>query len=211
MTHHLSESEFVDLAENESALDAGRVAHVETCASCREQLDALRAMLRVTATMDVPEPSPLFWEHMSNRVRAGVAAEPTPLPGWNGFGFGIRGLVPLAVAAVLFLAVYTGLMLRPIGPHEGSGSRIADPVASVAPAAVSSPAPARPATTPDGENAEVWAVLTAAASDMAFEDAHAAGMHVPPAAIEHAVQDLSEAELTELGRLLQSELKRSSN
>jgi hypothetical protein len=211
MTHHLSESEFVDLAENESALDAGCAAHVETCASCREQLDALRAMLRETATVEVPDPSPRFWEHMSNRVRAGVAAEPTPLPGWNGFGFGIRGLMPLAVAAVLFLAVYTGLVLRPIGPHEGSGSRIADRVASVAPAAVSSSAPARPAATPDGENAEVWAVLTAAASDIAFEDAHAAGMHVLPAAIDHAVQDLTEAELTELGRLLQSELKRSSN
>ena len=70
---------------------------------------------------------------------------------------------------------------------------------------------ARPETTPDADNAEVWAVLTAAASDVEFEDAHDAGMHVLPAAIEHAVQDLSAAELTELGRLLQSELKRSSN
>jgi DNA-binding GntR family transcriptional regulator len=64
---------------------------------------------------------------------------------------------------------------------------------------------------PDADNAEVWSVLTSAASSVEFEDAHDAGMHVYPAAIDHAVQDLSPAELTELGRLLQAELKRSSN
>ena len=64
---------------------------------------------------------------------------------------------------------------------------------------------------PDPDNAEVWSVLTAAASTVEFEDAHDVGMHVYPAAIDHAVQGLSAAELAELGRLLQSELKRSSN
>ena len=69
---HLSESEFVDLAAD--ALDPRRAAHVETCAPCREQRDALRAMLRDVSAVVVPEPSPLFWEHMSARVRDGMAA-----------------------------------------------------------------------------------------------------------------------------------------
>ena len=81
----------------------------------------------------------------------------------------------------------------------------------MSPSSAAAPAPARPETAPDVDEAEVWAVLTAVASDVAIEDAHAVGMRVPAAAIDHAVQDLSAAELTELGRLLQSELKRSSD
>ena len=212
---HLSESEFVDLVEDpegrgrEATLDPRRAAHVETCATCREQADLLRAMLRQTAAVDVPEPSPLCWARLSDRVRAGVAAEEAEAAsyaargGWTSFR---ARLVPLAVAAALFLAVLAGLQLRPIGPHEGRPAPlVADRTANPA------PAQARPEGTPDAENAEVWAVLTAAASGVALEDAHDAGMHVHPAAIDHAVQGLSAAELNELGRLLQSELKHASN
>ena len=204
---HLSEIELVDLAENNAAgIPETRAAHVETCAACREQLDALRSMLRESRSVDVPEPSPLFWEHMSMRLRDEVAAEPAPRrSGWNWIG--MRGLVSFGAAAALIVAVGSGVLLmraaRDGNPGTPAGERIAT--------ALVAPAPARPDATPDGENAEVWAVLTAAASDVAFEDAHAAGMHVPPAAIDHAVQDLSAAELAELGKLLQSELRRSSN
>lgn len=206
---HLTEAEFIDLAENEGALDSRRAAHVEACASCREQLEGLRSMLRETAAVGVPEPSPLFWEHLSARVRDGIAAEPAPArSGWNWIG--IRGLMPLAGAAAMIVAVLSGVLLvRSVreeitnmpatGQHAGT---LATNGASVA---------ASLEATPDDANAEVWAVLTAAASDVAVEDARAAGMHVLPATIDHAVQDMTEAELTELGRLLQSELKRSSN
>jgi hypothetical protein len=197
---HLSESEFVDLAED--ALDPRRARHVETCASCREQADALRGLLRETSSVTVPDPSPLFWDHLSARVRDGVAAAPAPdRSGWRWSG--MRRLVPMgAVAAVVIAAISGALMLRPV--------RTDPPVLMVnQPGAVT--ADVRPATLPDADNAEVWDVLTSAASTVGFDEAHAAGMHVVPATIDHAVQDLSAAELTELGRLLQSELKRSSN
>ena len=91
MNTHLSESEFVDLAEE--TLDPRRAAHVESCASCREQAGALRAMLRETASMDVLEPSPLFWEHFAARVREEVASEPAG--GRSGWAWtGVRGLAP---------------------------------------------------------------------------------------------------------------------
>ena len=203
---HLSEIELVDLAENEAALDSRRAAHVETCASCRAQLDALRSMLRESRSVDVPDPSPLFWTHMSTRVRDEIAAQPAPVrSGWNWVG--VRALAPFAAAAALVVAVGSGVLLMRAARDGHPGASTAGRIAS----GLVAPAPARPEATPDGENAEVWAVLTAAASDVAFEDAHAAGMHVPPAAIDHAVQDLSQAELAELGKLLQSELKRSSN
>ena len=200
---HLSESEFVDLVENEGAVDSRRAAHVETCAACREQLAALRSMLHDAEGVVVPEPSPLFWEHMSRRVREEVAAEAKPVrSGWSGIG--MRGLASLALAAALIVAVISGVLLV-------RAVRSGNPATPAMASALVAPAPARLDPALDAGNAEVWEVLTAAASDLAFEDARAAGMHVLPAAIDHAVQDLTEAELTELGRLLQSELKRSSN
>jgi hypothetical protein len=202
MTPHLSESEFVDVAED--TLDPRRAAHVDACAACREQAETLRAVLRDATAVDVPEPSPLFWEHLSARVRDEVAsASVTDRSGWSWIG--IRGLVPVAAAVALVIAVFSGVLLVRAGRGGNTPAPVADRVA-VAPAT-----PARQDATPDAENAEVWAVLTAAASDVEFEDAHDAGMHVHPAAIDHAVQDLTAAELTELGRLLQSQLKRSSN
>ena len=200
---HLTDAELVDLVEDRAGLDPRRAAHLVSCASCREEADTLRGMLRQAAAVEVPEPSPLFWEHMSNRVRDGVAAEPASGSEWNWFG--IR-LARVAGAAVLLLALLTGMMLIRIGPHEGDS-----PSAVAARASGVTPAPARVDGTPDAENAEVWAVLTAAASNVALEDARDAGMRVHPAAIDYAVQDLSAAELNELGRLLQSELKRASN
>lgn len=203
---HLTESEFIDLAESEGALDSRRAGHVEGCASCREQVDALRSILRASEAVDVPEPSPLFWNHMSARVREGIAAEPAPVrSGWNWIG--IRGLMPLTAAAALVVAVISGVLLV----RAARDGNLAAPGVDRTASARIVPGPARPETTPDADNAEVWAVLTAVASDVALEDANAVGMRVPAAAIDHAVQDLSAAELTELGRLLHSELKRSSD
>jgi hypothetical protein len=199
---HLTESEFVDLAED--ALAPGRARHVDTCASCREQADALRALLRETSSVHVPDPSPLFWDHLSARVREGVAAAPAPnRSAWSWPG--MRIVVPMGAAAAVVIAVISGaLMLRAV--RDGRA-----PSPAVTKHAVIAPFEPRPGTTPDADNAEVWDVLTSAASTVGFDEAHAVGMHVQPAALDHAVQDLSSAELTELGRLLQSELNRSSN
>ena len=215
MTTHLSETELVDLAED--ALDPRRAAHAESCASCRDRAGALRAMLRDTASIDMPEPSPLFWEHFAARVRDEIAAEPAAgRSGWAWTGVlglrqlrsGGRGLVPFAAAAALIIAVVSGVLLVRAGrggpmPSPGAGA----PVVLVTSAGSDGPG----SGLPDPDNAEVWSVLTTAASTVEFEDAHDAGMHVHPAAIDHAVQDLSAAELKELGRLLQAELNRSSN
>ena len=52
-------------------------------------------------------------------------------------------------------------------------------------------------------------MLTSAAAETPIEDAHAAGMAVPAGAIDRAVQRMTPEELSELGQLLQSEMRRS--
>src|SRR5262245_8728068 len=80
---HLSGDEFVDLVEGiVSDVD---LPHLASCDRCRGQLADLRAALAMAAekeVVDVPEPSPLFWDHFSARVREAVANEPAPPDGW---------------------------------------------------------------------------------------------------------------------------------
>ena len=81
---HLTPDEFVDAADG--TLETGRLRHVEQCERCRQRLETLVEALQMGAAGPVPEPSPLFWEHFSARVRNAIAAEPAPpqtwWPGW---------------------------------------------------------------------------------------------------------------------------------
>lgn len=203
---HLSPSEIVDLVED--TLSPARAAHVDACVACRDEVEKIRATLRRVAAVDAPDPSPLFWEHFQARVREGVARAPRRSL-WDSIRVPGFSPLPAALVAVLVvgLAVSNGLM-------RGRSVLVTD---RSAPAAAASASGLAAVDLPDqgisavldAGDAEVWAVLTAAAADVGFEDAHAAGMHVYPATIDRAVLGLSPAELTELGRLLQSELKRS--
>ena len=202
---HLSRSEIVDLVEE--TLPQERAAHLELCAACRDEFETIRAALRDVAAVDVPDPSPLFWEHFQARVRDGVAK--TPRPAWDWIR--VRGFAPLPAALVAVLvvgfAISSGLM-------RGRSALVTGPGAPAAGSSTAGPATIdlqdqEISAVLDAGDAEVWAVLTDAAADVGFEDAHAAGMQVYPATIDRAVQNMSPDERNELGRLLQSELKRS--
>ena len=71
--HHLSADAFIDLLD-ETIADAA-VPHLASCEACRIQLSQLRAISQAAVQVDVPEPSPLFWDHLSARVREGVLQE----------------------------------------------------------------------------------------------------------------------------------------
>jgi hypothetical protein len=195
---HLRESEFVDAIEG--TLPPEGAAHLETCVLCRAQVDAIGGILREAEAADVPEPSPLFWDRLSARVRDRVADQ---APGgqriWDWAG--IRALMPLAAAVAILIAVGSAALL-PRALHDVSAPEVlAPPVTNVA--------DNEPAI--DQKNLEVWDVLTSAASELEIDDAHEAGMGIRPAAVDRAVQRLNQDELTELERLLQSELKHSGN
>ena len=198
---HLSPSELVDLVEGE--LPAARTAHANGCEACRAQAAVVRDALRLAAAApDVPEPSPLFWDHLSARVRDGIAAAPPRAT----FGFGWRGFQPIAAVLALAVVIFSVTLVT-----RDSRRAVTRGAVVMAPGLVPGEAGQNPDPTLDANHAEAWAVLTAAAADLELDEAHAAGMAVQPAAVDRAVQGLNAAELTELGRLLQSELKRSSN
>jgi hypothetical protein len=209
---HLRDTEFVDFAEG--TLAAARAAHLDACAECRAQAEAVSAALREVTAVEMPEPSPLFWEHFSARVRDEVAHEvPDQAPSWAMTG--IRALMPLVAAVALVIAVLSATLLPRWMQSTRPGAGLVSSHASADAGGVVTPpvtgGDLDPTTAVDPQNAGVWDMLTAAASDMGADDAHAAGMGVRPGAVDHAVTHMNQAELTELGRLLKDELKRSSD
>ena len=197
---HLSPAEFVDAADG--ALTAARAAHLDACAACREQADTVANAMAAARADGMPEPSPLYWTHLSARIRDRVANE-TIAPAWRAWPWhdlaSVRHLVPVASALALVGAVIvSGVMTR----HERTGG----PVEPAPQAAVSAVDPIGPV-----EDSETWQMLTSAAAETPLEDAHAAGMGVSAGAIDRAVQRMSPEELNALGQLLQSEMRRSGD
>ncbi|PYR93510.1 MAG: hypothetical protein DMF84_08880 [Acidobacteria bacterium] len=186
---HLSPSEFVDLADG--ALDAARAAHLERCDACRAQAHALRMMMRDAGTDAPPEPSPLFWDHFQQGVQRAIATEPSPRRSW----FVLRPMPAFASVMIVSIAIASAA-LYPRRAHDAPLTPPAD-VAMV---------PAAPPATDPGED-PAWMVLRDVASDMAIEDAHAAGITLRPGEAENAVLQLTPAERNEFGRLLQDALK----
>jgi anti-sigma-K factor RskA len=114
MTGHLRQDEFIDAIEHR--LDAARQAHLDTCTECRANVHALDMTLQDVRSVEQPEPSPLFWDHFSERVRAATALETpeTNTPWWHpDVWLKPAGVVAAAVAAALLL-----LVLRP-APSKG--------------------------------------------------------------------------------------------
>jgi anti-sigma factor RsiW len=187
MTPHLSPGEFVDAAEGR--LDARRAAHVESCASCAAEVAMLRRTLDdVVSAGAVPEPSPLFWDHLGQRIRVAAASAPAGEPWWTRLSW--RPLAALAAAAVIILAV---VVSRPSAPPAASDPGVV--VAEVAPGDVWLPA------LEDGS----FDIVLDLASDLEWDEVRQ--IAAPRAStVDALIQELSPAEREQLVKLLKSEI-----
>jgi hypothetical protein len=204
---HLGPDELIDLAEGVRA--EGDAPHLASCGACRGQLAELRAALLTLSGVsaaeaaDVPEPSPLFWDHFSARVREAVAAEGSPRRHgrWGLFSAWSRprwlGPVPLAGAcAMIAVAVaLTSYFLAPGVPEP--------PASGIESAMDGATLPVLGAA--DDPTLSLVADLTA---DLDLDGAGEAGLtasaHVGGA--DDVVSMLTEDERRELQRLLKEEL-----
>jgi len=186
---HLSPDEFADLIEN--ALPAARAAHATSCDACRTRANDVRAALAATRAVEADEPSPLFWEHFSSRVREAIAAAAAPRRRWMWVGSPafVRGAAIAAVALVL-----GGIFLRAPSP----------------PAPAADTATANAASSDDwpgfGEDDGAWDLIVSVAGSLTWDEVDAVGFAVRPSSIDRAVQTLSVEERTTLARLLQEEM-----
>lgn len=192
MSHHLTPCEFVDLIDGQ--LDASRSPHLETCGFCRKQVEDVQESLRLSSELQMPEPSPLFWDHFSNHVRGGVAARDAA-EGVETVRAGPVLRNVLAIATLLIVAA-AGWYLRPGSGGEPSGAgagRITDDAALAA----------------DQSASDAWETARAAAERVDWDAAEAAGLSARPDSIDRAILDLDDREREQLIFLLEEELERA--
>jgi len=197
---HLNVDELIDLAEG-TRPDAS-APHLTGCDRCREQLGELRAMLSTVegTTIDVPEPSPLFWGHLSERVRTAVAADEVPRRSWLDATAWRRLVMPLSAVAVasllLALALGSGVMAPVPAVHQ-----------SLAPAATFADSGAPADLVPDSaSDDDVSLMLVASLTEHLDLDAAGEAGLAPGDSAEHAVTHMSDDDLRELRRVLKEEL-----
>lgn len=186
---HLTADELLDVVEHPLG-ESPHGSHLESCEACRAQAAQLTAILRATQHVEVPEPSPLFWEKLSDRVHVAIAAEPSEvqrLPRWLHWPV----LVPLGALALVVLALASAV--APDGDSIDPG---------MLQAVIDTTSPSESGFALD----DTWALVSDLVGPLDFETAQAAGIATTPGTADEAVLELSAAEREELVRLLRQEL-----
>lgn len=76
--------------------------HLDGCAGCRAEMEAVRQVLVRVKGVAVPDPGDRFWKEFPDKVRRGLARERPPIP--SGLRKGLTGW-PMALAASVLLLV----------------------------------------------------------------------------------------------------------
>jgi hypothetical protein len=208
---HLSREELIDSLEQ--TLPLAREAHLDTCVTCRAERGSLQQVLARVASVDVPEPSPLFWEHFSERVREQVARQPQPAasawPAWatlSESGWTAWTWPRWAVGAATLLVCVT---LGWAGWRDYAHGRFAGSTKAEHHTPLS--LPRADMTVSDGSPDEDWNLVVSMAEDVTAEDADEPALAVRPGAAERVMADLSPEQRSELARLLTAEMTRPAS
>ncbi len=205
---HLNAGELIDVAEGTRS--EASVPHLASCDECRRHLTDLRAMMSTVAAVDVPEPSPLFWDHLSERVR-NVVAEDVPRRSWADAATWRHLLMPLSAVAVASLIVAVVLNSHVMAPQSGTPSLYSNGnpervALRPPPATTASEAGATIELLNDPASDDVSLTLVASlTADLDLDAAGEAGL-APHGSAEHAVTHMNDDDLRELRRLLKEQL-----
>jgi len=190
MTLHLSLED--QLAAVDGRLGLAKAAHLASCPTCEAAVAEIRALVIGLKADDIPEPSPLFWEHFSDRVRDATAAE-VRSSGWD-LGWRVWAMIgSSAIAFILVLVVRHG-SVTPVRPA---------PIASPPSAAV--PTTATPSLGPT--EGEPLTVMMQAASNLSADDLKSVVTLADDAT--PLVEDLNAAERAAFVRLLSAEMEKT--
>jgi hypothetical protein len=191
---HLSPDELIDAMEADAGhsetvgmLAPARQSHLAACEACQRELAALSAAFNDARRVSVPEPSPLFWQHFSERVRVAIDHDTAPgrnRPAWLRW----QVLAPVGALALLLLALTIAV------PKPEADTSMLNDVASLEPARAD----------------DNWVMLANLVGDIDLDTASAAGV-IEPGVAERAVLALTAEEQQELTRLLMAELTRAKS
>lgn len=182
---HLNPEQLLDVADG-TRPDA-EFPHLRSCAACADQLADLRAAIEAAADVSVPEPSPLFWSHLSQRVRDAVAAEqPMRRPAFAAAWWQL-------VAAAAAVAALVIVLMPDRQPASDTLTTVATDVW-------------QPADTPAFDDDPALSLLADLTYGMDWEATAEAGLVPELGTVDSVVFALSAEERLELHRLLQEAL-----
>lgn len=202
MTRHLDHDDLLALAESGAPSRADAHAHLARCAACRKELADLCALLAELREAQVPEPSPLFWEHLSSRVRQAIDAE-APAPtgphaaprGWTRWLGWNRGFAAAAAAVALLM-----VLAWPFAPGRQPATPEGERAGATGAVEQDRELPA------EGED---WTLIAEAVDELDYDDVRALGASLSGPA-ELAVLDLDADERRALANALRDEIARLS-
>jgi hypothetical protein len=210
---HLKPARLVDLAEGVEPEQS--VSHLAECDTCRRALAELRATMAAVAgpgdpggsgSNDVPEPSPLFWEHLSARVHNVVAEEGRPARvGWLDRWLRPRVIAPVIAGAAALALVGLAVRSAKAPPHIPIPSSTL-PIADTA--SLTSLPPLEPLGTADDPALGLIEDYGTALGWDDMREEMAVVSH--PGGTDEAVTTLSAEERQELQRLLEEEMTQPS-
>jgi hypothetical protein len=200
MTRHLNPDHLVDLAEG--TRPESSAPHLESCEACRRQLADMRAMMSAASEVAVPEPSPLFWDHLSDRVRQAVAleGEPRRASRWEQW---LRPQVILPVSAAALAAV---IIAAAIGARPDVPAARPEVISASRPAEAAEPPLFEPLDALGDSSLRLVADLTA---ELDWEAVSRMELTTHAGGADEAMHELTRGELGELQRLLKEELARA--
>jgi hypothetical protein len=201
---HLSSDDLVEAAESAPGQERASV-HLAACASCRSRVEAIRGTLLLARRVEVPEPSPLFWQYFSDRVHRAVAAEPA------------RRETRVAAGRLMWSGSFVAVMAI-LGVGAAVTFRTAQPIdrtLAVVPAGTAVPAD-RAAESVSGELAlldddPAWTLMGELVSDVEWEAAADVGLLTPPGAAERVLDQMSPEEQRLLEERLRWELQQRNS
>ena len=185
---HLTPDELIDALEDLGPFthrSLGEGGHLRTCEHCRRELAELSSVLADAKQVSVPEPSPLFWRHFSERVRTAIDEDAVPGNNWPAW-LRWQVLLPLGAVAMIILSLMIAVPKEEPSESNEFALRVPQPVDS-------------------------WVMLADLVGDLDLDTAAAAGVVVEPGDAEQAVLELTADEQQELRRLLKAELTRAKS
>ena len=184
MTDHLRPEQFVDALDGAIDLDPAARDHLAGCDACQAELADLRSVVADASRVEPPAPSPLFWDHFSERVRQATAAESLPAaPRWWSRWWSPTGALAATVGAIALI-----VLLRPTPQVPG------DERAPVESAALQ--------MAPDDGS---WGLVVGLAAELDVSDVREVA--VPAAGtVDNLLDELTAAQREALVRLLQKEM-----
>lgn len=187
MTKHLSPQDIVDALGG--ALGRVQVQHLHTCEACRREVSEFKALTENLAAIEVPEPSPLFWEHFSRRVESAVSAESVSAePSWWRAAWR-----PITMLAATAAAVALVVVLRPAPAPVGSRAAL-------------SPQASAPAAVDSMSDTSLALMQAAVETEISWDQARSSNLTPNAAVVDAAIERLTPDQAAELIRLIRAEM-----